>query len=210
LHYDRLLALPLVAAHGSGGASYRAMIEAVMEADAGEFPELGRIRRLLDDHAAAIQRGAPEPIPARDWLELWWPADQWIIIDMVTRFATEAFYEEAERVITGFLSASGWSGDDVLVREAFRLNQALLAQPFEIDNATMALQRDVLAVYDAVLAGRPLPPPRPAAGRIVRTDPTWLSWAEWLEHLTFCHNQKSAYLWRWEPQPAAAGTRVPA
>jgi radical SAM superfamily enzyme YgiQ (UPF0313 family) len=196
LYYDRMLALPFVSLNVTAEVPYRTLIEAIMNADADRYQLLGEIRHRFDAHARAIQGGEPEPVPSEQWLGIWWPPDQYLLIDLVTTFRTEQFYAEAGEVLCALARAVP-GADERLVSEALRLNQALFTQPFEIDDCEMDLERDPYGVYVAGLAGGPVPGEAGVAGRIVRTEPTWLDWDTWFEHMIFCHNQKSSYWWPW-------------
>jgi radical SAM superfamily enzyme YgiQ (UPF0313 family) len=206
LFYNRLLNLPFVLIDAASGVGVRALIESVMDASGPGFPELERLRQKLDAHAAGIQGGGPEPIASAEWLNVWWPADQWAIIDMVTRFRTEAVVRESEAAVRQMLVRRGAHVPDVIIGESFRLAAALFAQPFELDDEDLELGYDVPAAYDAVLRGEPLPEVSPATGTIIRAAEKWLDWEAWLEHVIFCHNQKASYQWRW--RAAAPATRI--
>ncbi len=97
LVFDKLFAFPLHAAHEKG-RSYREMIEAFMAADQGS---LRWINRIFHREARSIQQGGPEYIHAPEYLDIYWPADEWVFIALTHTDLLEKFYREASQVVQG-------------------------------------------------------------------------------------------------------------
>ena len=95
LVFDKLFALPMHAAHAKG-RSYREMIEAFMEADS---QVLGVINRVFQNEAQSIQEGGPEYIYSEGYLGIYWPADEYVFINMARQGILDDFYAEANQVI---------------------------------------------------------------------------------------------------------------
>ena len=73
----------------------------------------------------------------RDWLGIYWPADEYAFIKLTSQNKLAAFYEEAARLLPGLIKQS-WPLLEGAVREAITLNAALISQPFVRDDITVA------------------------------------------------------------------------
>ena len=95
LVFDKLFALPMHAAHAKG-RSYREMIEAFM---AARSPVLDWINCLFEDEAEAIQKGGPEYVFSEKFLGIYWPADEYAFMALVSDDILDEFYEEAAVIV---------------------------------------------------------------------------------------------------------------
>ena len=95
LVFDKLFALPMHAAHKQG-RSYREMIEAFM---AARSPVLDWINCLFEDEAEAIQKGGPEYVFSEKFLGIYWPADEYAFMALVSDDILDEFYEEAAVIV---------------------------------------------------------------------------------------------------------------
>jgi radical SAM superfamily enzyme YgiQ (UPF0313 family) len=108
LHFDKLLQIPLVVVNTLGGIGYRRLIEAFMAVDAARCPLLGEIRDFFVDSARAIQAGGPEYVYSREWLGIYWPADEYVFIRLTAERKLDCFYDEARAVLEGPTSTRTW------------------------------------------------------------------------------------------------------
>ena len=97
LVFDKLFALPMHAAHAKG-RSYREMIEAFMDKENGV---LGLINGFFEDEALSIQQGGPEYFHSPEHLNIYWPADEYVFIQLVYWDDLQGFYREAQEIIQG-------------------------------------------------------------------------------------------------------------
>ena len=97
LVFDKLFALPMHAAHAKG-RSYREMIEAFM---ATQSPVLKTINTIFEIEAANIQRGLAEYIYSEKYLGIYWPADEFMFIELAASDGLPSFYREASAIVDG-------------------------------------------------------------------------------------------------------------
>ena len=97
LHFDKVLQIPLVMIHQICGVGYRELLELFTEGLLGDFPVLRSIRDFFLRKAGEIQEGAEEYCRSEKWLNIWWPADEYILIELCTSGKLGFFYREAER-----------------------------------------------------------------------------------------------------------------
>jgi hypothetical protein len=172
------------------------LIEAFTTADRQRFPVTGRLLEFFEAKARAIQQGDCEYIPSEEWLGVHWPADEYALVDLVTSFRIELFYDEARTILRELVAAASAEADLQLVDDAVRLNAALLKVPFEVDDLELTLSYDVWECHQDLIAGRRRAPARAAAKyRITRTRPLWLSAESWCEDVLGRSNRKQAFLY---------------
>src|SRR4029434_1805115 len=105
LHFDKLFQIPLILAHGISGISYRDMIEAFMLADTKRYPLIAEINAFFESEARSIQQGGAEYVFSKEYLNIYWPADEFIFVRLTAEGKFDAFYAEAGQLLTETLSA---------------------------------------------------------------------------------------------------------
>lgn len=197
LYFDKLLQIPFILAHEVAGTGYRELFELFSGShfDPVDFPIFHRIRSFFEATARGIQAGGVEYCYARAWLDINWPADEYIFIELATSEKLATFYEEAERLLSRVSTL-----DAGLLRDAIGLNRALLKLPFQDQDLELALDANVWDVYRAVLTGETVPLARGSLRyRIDRTSQQWHAWDEWFEKVIWWCNRSGAYLYGLSP-----------
>ena len=195
LHFDKVLQLPIVVTHGVTGLPYRRILESFSEGDLSRWPVLERVRAFFRDYARAIQNGGPEYVRSERFLNIYWPADEYILIQLVADDAIDAFYEQAEQAL---LAAAGPQAERLApaLRDAVRLNQALLKRPFTRDTVTVPLRHNVWEHYRGVLTGEAVTlVEQPRQAIIDRARQSWSSWDDYCREVIWYGNKKGAYLY---------------
>jgi radical SAM superfamily enzyme YgiQ (UPF0313 family) len=213
-YFDRLLQLPLALLDAEHGISIRDGIEQLVAADANRSPTVAAVMRSLFAHARSIQLGGPEYVDAPAYGNMIWPADQHVLIGLVLERRLEAFYEEAANELSLLLAdrTGGDPADELALREAVELNQALLRLPFQRNDQRLVLSHDVAEYHRALLAGDPIPLTEELVTYVVdRTTHRYPTPQSWFEHLVWCNGKdKRGYLYdvrrHGAPAPAAAAT----
>lgn len=196
LHFDKIFQIPLVVLHETCGVSYRDLIEVFSEGQAGLFPIISEIRSFFVEKARHIQRGGEEFCPAPEYLNIWWPADEFVFIKLVREGKLDAFYEEAEKALLGYLQDKFLAVPPLLLHEAVKLNRSLIKLPFQTQDLDLTLSFNIWEFYQSVLKGQMIPlENRPTRYRVDRTSKTWSSWEEWYREVVWYSNKKGAYLY---------------
>jgi len=195
LHFDKVFQIPIVVAHGATGASYRRILECFSRGALSASPVLARVRRFFHDYAAAIQQGGPEYVRSETHLNIYWPADEFMLIQLVESGAIDTFYEQAMGVLLAGLEADAAALAPAL-NDAVQLNRALLKRPFTRDTLSLALDHNVWDYYRGVLVGEPVPlEKRPVRHTVDRTRECWWSWDDYCREVIWYANKKGAYLY---------------
>ncbi len=200
LHFDKILQIPLVLLHEICGVPYRELIEIFSEQGTDQYPVIDGIRRKFVEKAREIQAGGEEYCPAPEYLNIWWPADEFVFIELVRKGDLGRFYDEAEGILTEVLK-------DVLsplategLRDAIKVNRSLIKIPFQDQNLEISVSYNVLELHDSVLRGSAVPLERVSSVyQIDRTCETWSSWEDWYRKVVWYGNKKGAYLYGSSP-----------
>lgn len=196
LHFDKVLQIPLVLLHELCSVSYRELIEVFSEGDLKDLPILSEIRIFFLEKARDIQNGGAEYCRSREWLNIWWPADEYLFIKLCTENKLGLFYQEAATVLQKFLDERMITLLAEILQESAALNQALIKQPFQTEDVYIELSYNLFEVYQAALRGVRIPlEERKCVYRINRSRETWSSWDEWFREVVWYGNKKGAYLY---------------
>ena len=196
LHFDKVLQIPLIVLHQTCDISYRELFEAFSEGSFEDYPVLREMQELFEDRAREIQQGGHEYVPSDQWLNIWWPADEYMLIKLCIEGKLQDFYREAEGVLERTLSQKYLSLPEGLLHEAILLNQNLIKLPFQDEDVILDINYNFWEFYQAVLVGQPIPiEQRHSTYHIDRTSNTWSSWHEWCREVIWYGNKKGAYLY---------------
>src|SRR5262249_18728043 len=157
LHFDKLLQLPMMVACEIGGLSYCDIIDAFLDASlsASEaYPVYRAVGELFEREGLSRQNGGPEYVYSKKWLGIHWPADEYMFIKLTAENKLPTFYEEAGRLLPAMIEQS-WPLLEGAVREAIKLNAALISQPSVRDAATILTRHTLLALCDGLRRRNP-------------------------------------------------------
>ena len=181
------------------GLSYREFIELFSGrfSQLGNFPVLSETYSFLTDTALAIQEGQQaEFVHSKEWLDIYWPPGEYILIKLCVEGKLEAFYQEAERAISALLTEKEIIVPDGLLRQTIQLNQTLIKEPFQTTDTYIELTYDIWDVYRQTLLGNQTElRSGDYAHTVDRTSETWSSWEEWYEKVVWYCNRRGAYLY---------------
>ena len=195
-HFDKVLQIPLVALHEITGVSYRQLFEVFTEGNLEDFPTLSEIKTFYLEKARDIQEGGAEYCRSEEWLNIWWPADEYILIKLCTQNKLDQFYQEAEAILDQFLKEKSLEIPPPILHEAVVLNQSLLKRPFQTEDLNLELGYNIWEFYQAAISGIKVPLEEKACHyHIDRTRETWNSWEDWFREVIWYGNKKGAYLY---------------
>ncbi|MGA7935729.1 MAG: B12-binding domain-containing radical SAM protein [Kovacikia sp.] len=196
LHFDKLLQIPLIVLHEVCSFSYRELFEVFMEQDLSDFPVLSEIRAFFWEKARDIQTGGEEYCKSAEWLNIWWPADEYIFIKLSVEGKLDTFYRETERLLKQFLT-DRFIQIPAILHEAILLNRSLVNQPFQTEDLTLELSYNLWEFYQAVRQGAKVPiEEQPLRYHIDRTSRSIHNWDDWYREIVWYGNKKGAYLYK--------------
>jgi radical SAM superfamily enzyme YgiQ (UPF0313 family) len=196
LHFDKLFQIPLILAHGISGIPYRDMIEAFMAADPKRFPMIAEINAFFHSEAESIQQGGSEYVFSKEYLGIYWPADEYVFVKLTGEGKFDAFYAEAGKLLAETVSARNAGLPMDVIDGAIRLNHALVHQPFAKDNLKIRLRYDLLDYWHKVRGGeQAVLREAPIAIEIDRGSKPYADFQKWCREIVWWGNKKGAYLY---------------
>jgi radical SAM superfamily enzyme YgiQ (UPF0313 family) len=196
LYFDKILQIPLIILHEVCGFSYREMFEIFTDSNLDDFPTLKGIREFFLEEARKIQNGGEEYAKSEEWLNIWWPADEYIFIKLTKEEKLSDFYQEAKLVLTRFLD-SKFITMPLILHEAIKLNQSLVNQPFQTEDLEIEMWHNIWEVYQAARQGVKIPLEQQVLHyRIDRLSANKQSWEAWYQEVVWWGNKKGAYLYK--------------
>jgi radical SAM superfamily enzyme YgiQ (UPF0313 family) len=196
LHFDKVMQIPLVLAHEIGGIRYRDLFEAFLSDRVERYPTIAGIKRFFIDKARDIQNGGVEYCHSAEWLDIFWPADEFVLIKLCVEEKLARFYGEAEALLAEVLRQRSVAMSREVLHEAVQLNKNLIKLPFQESSIEFETRHNVWAFYQAALIGERMPLKQVrCVNRIERKRTIYRSWEEWFREVIWYGNKKGAYLY---------------
>jgi len=195
LHFDKILQIPLIILHSICSVSFKELFKIFAEGETAS-PIISEIRSFFINKAIDTQNGAAEYCESKEWLNIWWPADELILIKLCTENKLKTFYEEAEQEIKRFLREKSLAPPSHLLDESIYLNQNLMKLPFQNKDLDIQLSHNVWEFYQTALRGISIPLEEGTYNyHIDRKINRWSSWEDWCREVIWYLNKKGAYLY---------------
>jgi radical SAM superfamily enzyme YgiQ (UPF0313 family) len=196
LHFDKVMQIPLVLVRDLCDIGYREIVEAFLGSRAERYPVLADIRRFFIDKARDIQAGGAEYCHSAEWLDIFWPADEYVLIKLCVEGKLDRFYAEAESLLAELTAAHSATLPHELLHEAVRLNRSLIKLPFQREDIEVETSHNIWEYYRAVLVGDRVPlEERACVNRVRRSQAVYETWTDWYREVIWYGNKKGAYLY---------------
>ncbi|MFH1968893.1 MAG: hypothetical protein ABIJ53_01095, partial [Verrucomicrobiota bacterium] len=194
LHFDKLLQIPFVLLNTVEGLGYRTLIETFMVRSSATYPIVAGIETFFNEKARDIQRGNPEYCHTPQWLDMWWMADEFMVIKLCYEKQLDGFYCEAGCLLRKLLAEQGVQA--LWLDDALALNRNMLKLPFQNDVLDLTTSFNIWEHYQSVLKGHPVPlKSQKRRYRVDRTTPQWKSWDDWLRDVIWLGNKTRSYIY---------------
>ncbi len=196
LHFDKIVQIPIVLVHEITGIAYREIFERFMQVDRAKYPVIGEIRDFFIEEARSIQKGGPEYVYSQQWLQIYWPADEYVFIKLTVEGRFDAFYREVSELLVDLAqSARGVVPMDA-VADAIELNHVLVSQPFVAEDTTVTLRYNILEFWRGIREGQPVPLESGTfTVEVERSKSHYADVDRWCREVVWWGNKKGAYLY---------------
>tara|TARA_Y100001970_G_scaffold290801_1_gene425789 strand:- start:849 stop:2900 length:2052 start_codon:yes stop_codon:yes gene_type:complete len=199
LHFNKLFQIPIIIANSIYKINYTDIFKAFVTEKKTKTGSFSDLIKVFYDHARNMQKGGPEFVSSKKWLNIWWPPDELAFIKAVTENRLEDFYVDAKEILFQlFEEKTSFIKEDYakVISEAISLNKSLIKIPNQTDDLHVNLNFNILDIYVQTLMGKESDL-REGKFRchIDRTSETWNSWEEWCEKVVWWSNKKGAYLY---------------
>jgi radical SAM superfamily enzyme YgiQ (UPF0313 family) len=196
LHFDKILQIPLILLHQVCSISYRELLEGFSEGSFDSYPVLKEVHSFFVDMATAMQKGGPEYASSLDWLNIWWPADEYVFIKLCVENKLDDFYSEAQELLLNTLKERSLSIPKDILQEAISLNKSLIKLPFQTSDVYLDPSYNIWEVYKSALIGNSIPVESSNSSyQVDRTSKIWPTWDEWCQEVVWYGNKMGAYLY---------------
>lgn len=196
LHFDKILQIPIVLVHGMTGLTYKQIFDVFMDENrTKKYPVLDGIRKYFVWKALDIQSGGAEYCEAKDWLNIWWPADEYVFIKMAIEGNVDSFYNECHHLLSDLIKENNVEFDETVLSDAIFLNQNLLKLPFENFDVDVGTEYDIMKYYRTYLEqGKAELIKVPTKYKIEKSKSYVGDWKTWFKEVVWYGNKKGAYL----------------
>ncbi len=197
LHFDKVLQIPFIILHIMCSVRFKDLIEVFIEGVTS--PIHSEIHTFFYEKAIDIQNGGAEYCESKEYLNIWWPVDELILIKLCTENKLDLFYAEAEKELGKFLNKRGLDLPQGLLHETILLNRNLIKLPFQKKDGSLELSYNIWEVYRAVLTGKSVPIEQGKYRYLIyQSSLAWSSWEDWCKEVIWYGNKKGAYLYNCE------------
>lgn len=197
LHFDKILQMPIVLVHSLTDISYKDIFGIFMDEHyTSKYPTLNEIRQFFVDKALDIQLGGSEYCEAKNWLNIWWPADEYIFIKLTTEDKINKFYDECNLILLDLINYHEKFIDRDDLSDAINLNRSLLKLPFQDTDIEVLTNSDILKYHRTYLEqGSAELLHIPTKYKIERSKSNYNDWSDWFREVVWYGNKKGAYLY---------------
>jgi hypothetical protein len=194
LHFDKLLQIPFIILHETGGFAYRDLFELFVQKSLQDCV-ITEIIDLFEEKAAQIQNGGIEFCESDEWLNITWFADELALIQLSAGGRMGDFFAEAEERLIAFAAKSNTILPEVISQSVF-LNQNLIKQPFINQDKVVECGYNLWEVYQAAINGKRLELKKGRYSYTVdRTSQYWSSWDDWCREVIWYGNKRGDYIY---------------
>jgi radical SAM superfamily enzyme YgiQ (UPF0313 family) len=194
-HFDKILQIPIIITNQIAGIPYREILEKFVSADVSSYPVLGKVREFFIKTARDIQSGGPEYVHSAKYLDIFWPADELILIELIASGEINEFYDESSRLLVE-LAGPESSSIHPIIAEAVKLNRNLLKTPFSSEDTVVECNYNIFEFYKSVLINEEIPlENKPVAYQINKSAQVYTNWDDFCREVIWYGNKKGAYLY---------------
>ena len=196
LHFDKILQIPLILTNKLTGISYKSMFIHFMNDDIiNKYPIVSSIKNHFITRAEKIQNGESEFFNSMEYLNIWWPDDEFIFIELVKKEQIKEFYEECYQILLELTNSLNIPINTTALYDAINLNRHLIKVPFEFDDVEISTNYDIMKIYKDALEGNPfIFDEKQTKYTIEKSKTVYTDWNKWYKEVVWYGNKKGAYL----------------
>lgn len=195
-HFNKVLQIVFITINKTTGIRFRDLIELFILEDK-KYPTLSNIYKTLESKALDIQNGKNEFIASAEYLNIYWPVDEYVFIKLIHENNLDKFYTEVKSRLLDFFDETNIQFPEIILDDCIKLNRELIKKPFADTNVTLELSYNVFDFYKAVLIGESAELiEKNTLCKIDRESQRWLSWDVWLKEVVWFGTKRGDYLYK--------------
>ncbi len=194
LYFNKILQIPLLIFTTLFNTSLKDILEFFLEENE-KSPQLLEIHEIFKHHALRISGGASEYIHSKKWLDLYWPADEYVFIMLCKNNKLDVFYDEIIKLIQNFSISRSLNIPDDLIADLVKMNKNLIKIPFTNKGKKIHTNYNIWEAYKSGLKAQTMQLEKiKCCYEINTTRENWTSWDEWCREVVWYGTKKGAYL----------------
>jgi len=195
LYFNKIFQIPILLASKLTSVSYKVIFEAFVENDLKEYSTLTEIRQFFVEKALDIQGGGVEYCLSKEYLNIYWPVDELILIRLVFEGKIDKFFEEATTFLQKVILLE-YPSIHPIIQEASILNKEFLKLPFQTSDKDIKLSYNIFEYYRKTVDGvECLLEEKPETLTINKTTEVWNTIEDYCREVIWYGNKKGAYLY---------------
>ena len=160
-----------------------------------KYPIVSSIKNHFITRAEKIQNGESEFFNSMEYLNIWWPDDEFIFIELVKKEQIKEFYEECYQILLELTNSLNIPINTTALYDAINLNRHLIKVPFEFDDVEISTNYDIMKIYKDALEGNPfIFDEKQTKYTIEKSKTVYTDWNKWYKEVVWYGNKKGAYL----------------
>lgn len=196
IYFNKLLQVPIITLREVYGIPYKDIFKFFAEypGQSNDLPVFKEVYDFFEKTAHDMQNGTQEEfIYSQEWLDIWWPVEEYAFIKLCRENKLEQFYHEAELMMMHFMTSDKPTKP---LLDAIALNKSLLKLPFQTNDLELDLTYNVWDLYKSVLLGQIISIQQGTYHYTIdRTSEGWDSWEDWYQKMVWFGNRQGAYLY---------------
>ena len=196
VYFNKILQIPISLMNNVCNIDYKIIFENLSSANKQSYPILNEICNFFRNEAISIQQGGVEYKHSDKWLDIYWPADEYIYIKLTEEEKFPAFYNEVRKLFNDILILNNKNNFITLIDESISLNNALLNQPKYNKDLEISLSYNIYDVWQEIIKGNAINLNHGIyTYKINRTTKIYSDFQLWCKEIVWWGNKKGAYLY---------------
>ena len=201
LYFDKIAQIPISIITSIFSVPISQVLDSFISVSS-RYPLLHSLIKFLDSEALSISNGGPEYIHSKSFLDIYWPIDEYLFIDLVVNSKLDIFYSELKSFLIELLSNSqndyfDYLGPDAatsIISESIDLNHWLLNTTLKKPQ-TFESHWNILDCFESHINGGFVDLSRSNANfQISDHSPFHPDLDDWLREIVWYGNKRGSYL----------------
>jgi len=196
LYYDKLVQIPILLLKELTEISYKIIFESFMNVTDDKYPIISSIRNFFVEEAKKIQDGGVEFHFSAEFLQIYWPADEFIFIKLTAENNIHNLYDEINKLLNNLMIFHNKSDFNTIITESVNLNRYLVSQPFLGENIVINCAYNIIEYWQGICQGEFIKLQKgDFSYSITRNERYYSDFDLWCKEIVWWGNKKGAYLY---------------